>query len=141
VTPPTRTTRFMSATSLSADSLGIVTSALCVVHCIVTPVLLSISAVFAHLIPGEERTHRILAICIAALGAIALIQGFRTHGRRRILVLMALGLACIFCGAFFGDRLPGHAYEVAITLTGSLLMITAHRMNHTFCRDCRTCTH
>ena len=126
---------------LSADKLGIWASALCVVHCIVTPVLLSVSAVFAHLLPGEERTHRTLAIGVAALGAIALIQGFRTHGRRRILVLMALGLACIFCGAFFGNRLPGHVYEVAITLTGSILMITAHRMNHTFCRDCRTCTH
>jgi hypothetical protein len=127
--------------NISVDKLGIWASALCVIHCIVTPVLISVSAVFAHFIPGEERTHRSLAVCVAALGAIALIRGFRTHGRRRILVLMALGLNCIFCGAFFGDRLPGHPYEVAVTLAGSILMITAHRMNHTFCRDCRTCVH
>jgi peptidoglycan/LPS O-acetylase OafA/YrhL len=124
----------------SADKLGMWTSALCVVHCILTPVLLSMSSVFAYLIPGEQRTHRTFAILVAALGAIALIQGFRTHGRRRILVLMALGLGFIFCGAYFSDRLPVHSYEVAITLAGSVLMITAHRMNHTFCRDCHTCT-
>jgi hypothetical protein len=126
--------------AFSADNLGIWASAICVVHCILTPVLLSISAVFAHFIPGEEKTHRTLAVCVAALGAIALIKGFRTHGRRLILGLMALGLVFIFAGAFYGDLLPSHGYEVAVTMTGSLLMITAHRMNHTFCSDCRRCT-
>ncbi|MEI9978988.1 MAG: MerC domain-containing protein [Edaphobacter sp.] len=106
-----------------------------------TPVLLSASAVFAHFLPGEEKTHRTLAIGVAALGAVALIKGFRTHGRRRILGLMALGLGFIFAGAFYGDRLPAHAYEVAVTMTGSVLMISAHRMNHTFCSDCRRCVH
>jgi hypothetical protein len=136
---------FMSTSSrvsaFSADNLGIWASALCVVHCIVTPVLLSLSSVFAHFIPGEEKTHRTLAVGVAALGAIALIKGFRTHGRRRILGLMVMGLGFIFAGAFYGDLLPSHGCEVAVTMTGSLLMITAHRMNHTFCSDCRRCTH
>jgi hypothetical protein len=126
--------------TFSADNLGIWASALCVVHCMVTPVLLSVSSVFAHFIPGEEKTHRSLAVGVAALGAIALVKGFRTHGRRRILGLMALGLCFIFAGAFYGDLLPSHGYEVAVTMTGSLLMITSHRMNHTFCNDCRRCT-
>src|SRR5246127_5184570 len=127
--------------AFSADNLGIWASALCVVHCIATPVLLSLSTVFAHFIPGEEKTHRTLAVGVATLGAIALVKGFRTHGRRRILGLMVLGLGFIFAGAFYGDRLPSHGCEVAVTMTGSLLMITAHRMNHTFCSDCRRCTH
>jgi hypothetical protein len=134
---------FMSTSSrvsvFSADNLGIWASSLCVVHCIVTPVLISASAVFAHFIPGEEKTHRTLAVGVAALGAIALVKGFRTHGRRRILGLMALGLGFIFAGAFYGDRLPSHGYEVVVTMTGSALMICAHRMNHTFCSDCKTC--
>jgi MerC mercury resistance protein len=134
----------MSTTSrvsaFSADKLGIWASTLCVVHCIVTPVLISVSAVFAHFIPGEEKTHRTLAVGVATLGAIALVKGFRTHGRRRILGLIALGLGFIFAGAFYGDRLPSHGYEVAVTMTGSALMICAHRMNHTFCNDCRRCT-
>jgi hypothetical protein len=126
--------------ALSADNLGIWASTLCVVHCIVTPVLISMSAVFAHFIPGEEKTHRTLAVGVATLSAIALVKGFRTHGHRRILGLMTLGLGFIFAGAFYGDRLPSHVYEVAVTMTGSVMMIYAHRMNHTFCKDCRTCT-
>src|SRR6267154_2052104 len=130
----------LRSSTFSADNLGIWASALCVVHCIATPILLSMSVVFVHLIPGEETTHRTLAVGVAALGAVALVKGFRTHGRRRILGLMAVGLGFIFAGAFYGDRLPSHGYEVAVTMTGSLLMITAHRMNHTFCSDCRRCS-
>jgi hypothetical protein len=125
---------------LSADHLGIWASALCVVHCLFTPVLLSFSAVFAHFLPSEEKTHRVLAIVVAALGASALIRGYRNHRRPHVLILMGIGLACIFSGAFWGDLLPAHWVEVFITFTGSAFMIAAHRINHTFCRDCR-CSH
>ena len=131
----------LRSSAFSADNLGIWASALCVVHCIATPILLSMSVVFVHLIPGEEKTHRTLAMGIAVLGAIALVKGFRTHGRPIILAMMAAGLAFIFAGAFGGDRLPSHGYEVAVTMTGSVLMIAAHRMNHTFCNACRRCSH
>jgi hypothetical protein len=111
-----------------------------VIHCLVTPFLLSFSAVSAHFLPSEEKTHRTLAVAIAALGAIALVRGFRRHRSLRVLALMALGLLFIFGGAYWGDRLPSHAAEVLVTMIGSGFMISAHRMNHTFCRDC-DCSH
>ncbi|WP_179640547.1 MerC domain-containing protein [Tunturiibacter empetritectus] len=134
-------TSSLRASAFSADSLGTWASALCVVHCAITPVLISMSVVMARFIPGEERTHRTLAVGVAALGVMALVKGFRTHGRRRILGTMALGLGFIFAGAFFGGNLPSHGCEVAVTMTGSTLMICAHRMNHTFCRACMRCSH
>ncbi|WP_263379998.1 MerC domain-containing protein [Granulicella paludicola] len=119
-----------------SDRLGIWASGLCVVHCVLTPVLLSMSAVLAHLLPSEEGTHRTLALLVSLLGCLALVKGFRAHGRRLIPCLMAAGLACIFFGAFAGDHLAAHWEEVAITCAGSALMIAAHRLNHTFCRRC-----
>lgn len=121
---------------LWADRLGTWASVLCVVHCLFTPVLISFSAVFAHLLPGEERTHRTLAVCVACFGALALISGFRRHRRRRVVLLLVSGLGCIFYAAWFGDRLPSHVWEVSITFVGSSLMIAAHRLNHTFCGAC-----
>jgi peptidoglycan/LPS O-acetylase OafA/YrhL len=120
------------------DQIGVWTSTLCVVHCLLTPVVLSLSAVSAHFLPSEERTHRTLAI--AALGAIALVKGYRNHRSLRVLLLMVAGLASIFGGAFWGDHLPSHGVEVLVTLIGSGFMIAAHRTNHTFCRDC-SCSH
>jgi hypothetical protein len=95
-----------------------------------------LSAVFAHLLPAEESVHRSLALFVALFGAIALIGGFRKHRRATILFLMLGGLGCIAGTAWFGDKLPSHAFEVAITFMGSGLMIAAHRLNHTFCRSC-----
>jgi peptidoglycan/LPS O-acetylase OafA/YrhL len=123
-----------------ADRLGVWTSSLCVVHCVLTPILISSSAVLAHFLPADEKVHRSLALLVALFGAIALLVGFRKHGRRRILILMGTGLSCIAAAAWFGDKLPSHRYEVAITMVGSALMITAHRLNHTFCRSCECST-
>ena len=126
--------------ALPVDQIGVWTSTLCVVHCLLTPVVLSLSAVSAHFLPSEERTHRTLAVAIAALGAIALIKGYRNHRSLRVLLLMVTGLAFIFGGAFWGNHLPSHGVEVLVTLIGSGFMIAAHRTNHTFCRDC-SCSH
>ena len=126
--------------AFSADRLGMWASTACVLHCMLTPALLSFSAVFAHLLPSEEHTHRFLAVAITAIGAISLLYGYRRHRRIVVPLLMAAGLVFIFAGAWWGDRLPSHRAEVAITMMGSALMITAHRMNHTFCRNCSCAT-
>lgn len=123
--------------ALPVDQIGAWALTLCAIHCILTPVVLSISVVSAHFLPSEERTHRTLAIAIAALGAIALVKGYRRHRSWRVLLHMVIGLTFIFGGAWWGDRLPTHAAEVFITLIGSGFMITAHRINHTFCSNCR----
>lgn len=82
------------------DQIGVWTSTLCVIHCLLTPVVLSLSTVSAHFLPSEERTHRTLAVVITALGAIALVKGYRRHRSWRVLALMAVGLAFIFGGAY-----------------------------------------
>jgi hypothetical protein len=122
--------------TLPADQIGIWTSGFCMVHCLLTPIVLSLSAVSAHFLPSEERTHRVLAVSIAFVGALALVKGYRSHRRKCVPLLMAIGLALIFGGAWYGDHLPSHPAEVAITLIGSGFMIAAHRINHTFCRNC-----
>jgi hypothetical protein len=128
-------------TLLNPDRLGVVAALLCFFHCLLTPVLISMPAVFAHSLPSDEHTHRVLAVVVAALGALALVRGFRTHGRKRIIGYMVAGLLCILLGAWFGDRLPSHRVEVMITCLGSTLMIVAHRLNHTFCRSCDCTRH
>jgi uncharacterized membrane protein YfcA len=122
-----------------ADSLGIIASGLCFVHCVLTPIILSFSAVWAHYLPSDERFHRALAVIVAITGSTAISIGYRKHRRLRVVCFMVAGLTFILCGAWFGDRLPSHGAEIAVTTTGSLLMIAAHLMNHTFCRNCGRC--
>ncbi len=85
--------------TLPVDQIGVWTSTACVIHCVLTPIVLSISSVSAHFLPSEERTHRALAVVIAALGAIALVRSYRRHRSSSVLVLMVVGLIFIFGGA------------------------------------------
>ncbi len=121
------------------DRLGVVASVGCAIHCMAMPLVVSLSAVYAHLLPTEEHTHRVLAVVVSCVGAIALGRGYKRHRRFSPLLLMAAGLCFIVGGAVFGDRLPTHLAEVAVTMAGSCCMIAAHRKNHTFCRDCERC--
>lgn len=127
------------AQTLRSDSIGILLSAACFVHCVLTPFVLSFSPVLAHHIPGEERVHRFLAISIALIGSFAVFQGYRRHRRIRVVILLTTGLLLVFAGAYWGDRLPSHISEVAVTVAGSCLMMTAHFFNHTFCKGCTRC--
>jgi uncharacterized membrane protein YfcA len=123
----------------NADRLGILASSICAVHCLLTPVVLSLSAVWAHYLPSDERFHRVIAFIVAGLGASAVVANYRRHRRRRVLLLMGAGLVCIFLGAYYGERLRSHTTEIGVTPLGSALMISGHRLNHTFCRDCPEC--
>ena len=105
-------------------------------HCLLTPLLLSFSAVLAHMMPAEGSVHRTLAVLVASFGAFALIAGFRKHRRLLVLFMMVTGLSCIAGAAWFGDRLPSHLVEVFVTFCGSGFMVAAHRLNHTFCKSC-----
>jgi MerC mercury resistance protein len=126
------------------DRLGIWVSSLCILHCLLTPILLSLSTVLAHIapshmVPSEEKTHRLFSFIVAACGLIALLNGYRRHRRIEVVILMGGGLLCIFAGAYCGEYLSSHSVEVMVTLLGSGLMIAAHRRNHTFCQDSCSC--
>ena len=121
------------------DRLGIIASTACFIHCLLTPVILSLSAVYAHFLPTEEHTHRILAVTVTLVGALAIGSGYRRHRKPVVLWLMAVGLVLIFAGAFYGDLLPSHWAEITVTMMGGACMIAAHRKNHTFCGRCNRC--
>src|ERR1700751_6175589 len=109
------------------DRLGMVTSALCFIHCSADPVILSLSAVSSHFISSEEHTHRLLAVLVTIVGMAAISFGYRRHKRKRVLGTSTLVLGLICSGAYLGDLLPSHGGKVAVTLAGSFCMIFAHR--------------
>ena len=118
------------------DRWGTIASLACVVHCIATPILFSVFAVAAQIVPSEQHTHRVLAVPVCLLGLLAMRSGFKRHQRLAPALLMVVGLALIVATAWWGERIPSHLAEVAITITGSAFMIAAHRMNHKLCKAC-----
>jgi hypothetical protein len=126
-----------------ADMVGIALSALCMVHCLVLPLLVSFAPAILRGLPGDDVTHRVLAIGIALAGGLAFRSGYKVHRKGWILALFLLGIALISAAAALGDSvLPGFG-ETGITICGSLLLITAHWCNRSFCHSCavESCHH
>jgi len=120
------------------DRFGTIASVACLVHCALTPIVFSLFAFAAPLMPSEGRIHRFLAVPVCLIAIFAMQSGYRSHRNFVPAGLMILGLSFILLGAFYGDQMPSHLCEVAVTMVGSGCMVAAHRMNHTLrCRcDC-----
>jgi peptidoglycan/LPS O-acetylase OafA/YrhL len=121
------------------DGLGAGASALCFVHCLLGPVIFVVAPGFAHLIPGDESVHRVLAIAILAFAVLAIHSGYRVHRRKRVLVVIGSGLLAIIVAAIAGDELGSHAMEVSVTVLGSALLVYGHGLNRQLCRECGKC--
>src|SRR3712207_3783581 len=67
-----------------ADRAGICLSAICIVHCILTPVILLALPAFQFFEWYHESLHVIFAVIIPLLALAAFVPGYRLHGEKRV---------------------------------------------------------
>lgn len=125
----------------ASDFVGIGLSLLCLVHCMALPVLIAFAPAILRALPGDDVTHRCLAVAIGLVGLLAFRSGYRVHHRRWVLAVFVTGLVLVSTAAVLGEAVLAAYGEAAITVCGGLLLVTAHLVNHSFCRSCavRSC--
>jgi hypothetical protein len=121
-----------------ADVAGATASGFCLVHCLLTPLVISAFPGILPYIPGDAWFHRLLALGIVLLGAVAFVPGYRIHRRKSLLLLIGAGMSLILVVAWAGESRHGAA-ELALSIAGSLMLVTAHLLNRSFCRQCVSC--
>lgn len=110
----------------TADRAGIAASGVCVLHCLFVPVALALfPGVIARLF-ASPLTHHVLAGVVVCTSLAAFIPGWLKHGESRVWGWALVGLACV-AGARLEAEGPA---EVMLTALGSVLLIVAHRLNH-----------
>ena len=119
------------------DKLGIFVSSLCIVHCLMLPVIMvmfpSLALVFG---VDEELAHKILLAFLTPAAIFAVYTGFKIHKQKRPLAFMVAGFALVVFGTFHGFHLISHSMEAPFVLVGSLLMVRAHLLNSKHCKRC-----
>jgi hypothetical protein len=108
------------------------------VHCLLTPVVISLFPDIIPYLPGDASFHRWLAIGIVLMGFAGFVPGYRQHRRKSLLALIGIGMCLILFVAWKGESLH-LAMELVLSIGGSMLLVTAHLLNRSFCRQCRTC--
>jgi hypothetical protein len=116
-----------------ADQLGIGLSGLCLVHCLLTPlVIILIPAIEVSVY--HEMFHRSLLMVLPLIALGAFIPGYRRHGQLSVFLWSIPGLALIALGALaFENNLW---LQTLTSIAGSALLIRAHFINHGLRANC-----
>lgn len=119
----------MFSQNLHIDKIGAGLSLICLVHCIATALLVGIMPLFA--LFGDF--HVWLLIPLVPVALIAIYDAVCVHRRKMIALVILTGIIIIsvFCLVFHGS-----VYELPGMLTGSVLLVTGHYLNHSKCRHC-----
>ncbi len=111
------------------DRVGITLSGICVVHCLLLPVLLALLPLWPFGETLHAWMHPAIAVLLVPTTALAMISAYRRHRRWMILVLLGSGLVFILAAGILGHIGPGAPLEMIVTMIGSFLLITGHWIN------------
>ena len=124
--------------SHTLDKVAILLSGACLVHCLATPVLLTLLPILSSSILADDVLfHQILLWAVLPISCAALLIGCRKHKNLSILATGAIGLGILLLVAFFGHDWFGITGEKIATSVGGIILATSHFLNY---RACQTTT-
>jgi len=119
-----------------SDRLAMLLSSLCVIHCLLTPILLiSIPALAGVSILNDETFHQILLFFVLPIGVFALSLGYLHHKNKWVVFAGVFGLTLLSSPLLvewigLGHEVLGEHGEVIITVIASFIIVGAHLINY-----------
>jgi hypothetical protein len=115
------------------DKLGILASGLCMIHCLVVPLLLLL---LPSLLSGvEDSTHKILLWVVTPLALMALVQGYLRHRCLSPLIVGFIGLLLMGLSLILDTHVQGLTLHSLLMLGAGGCLLVAHT------RNLKRCTH
>ncbi|MCH9697300.1 MAG: MerC domain-containing protein [Gammaproteobacteria bacterium] len=113
------------------DILGATISGLCIIHCMLTPVLLIMGISMAGLSFLEsEWVHQLLAVPMVLLLVWSISHGWRIHRQRQPVLFGLAGLLLLIASLSTTDVL-----ETCLAVSAGLILILAHLLNRKLIRN------
>lgn len=123
------------------DRVAIFLSGLCLLHCLLLPVVIALFPLLSIGFGGDEHFHELLLWFVLPVSTVGLALGWRHHRSVRALTLGVIAMAILAFAATWGhDNLP-EFIEVALTVLGSLMLAVAHLQNFRHLRRCPVTSH
>ncbi|MFZ5627832.1 MAG: MerC domain-containing protein [Spirochaetota bacterium] len=110
------------------DKLGIVVSGLCLVDCLVLPLLSALLVSLQSSVSWFASLHLYLLPVIGLTAAMAFHHSYKAHRSYGIVIMGAVGYLLLVLGEVFENRLRFLLFNW-VTLLGSALLIAAHLRN------------
>jgi hypothetical protein len=116
------------------DASGASMSTLCAVHCVLTPMVVTLLPVIGLGILADERTELALLALSASLGLASLGLGYRVHRSRRAVVVLAAGL-CLLISGRVAEGWEQERIGLTLIVGGGLVVASSHLLNRRLCRS------
>lgn len=157
--PPT-----LPRTLTTLDRTGVIASIFCAIHCAIAPILLLVAPTLGGLWV-HPLSHLAIAALVLPVAAFALRHGFRSHGKRWVIMLGGMGIGLVLVGAALpyltgpavdscascDQCCPSYVVDEAtgtetlnippasiVTLIGGASLVAAHLANLRCCSLCRS---
>ena len=121
------------------DRLAISLSALCVMHCLLTPLLIVVLPSIMAVQLENEAFHRVLLIAVIPTSIFSLLIGCKQHKYYRLLAIGLVGLLFLISAIFMEDLAHGEILEKALTITGACILAVGHYLNFRLCNKKDKC--
>lgn len=122
-------------TTPPVDLLGLALSGLCIVHCLLTPVLLVVVPnLVPHWVQAEGHGHHWFYFILIFVAGFSVVAGYRQHSSWRPALWLGLGLVTVGVATM---ALDGN-WEYGLTVLGSFFLLRGHYLNRKQCRLCES---
>lgn len=125
----------MEKDSTIFDVLGISASLICILHCILSSMVLAFLPHFGQKLWNSEFAHQGLVLIAMFFCFASIYQGYKKNTDKKTLLLFLSGFICLFSSAFLLPEQLHEKYEIYILGSGGLALTSGHVFN--FRRLCR----
>lgn len=123
-------------TSVKLDKFAILLSGVCLVHCLLTPVLVTLLPILTtSVLLDDSMFHKLMLWLVLPTSLVALFLGCRKHKKWFIAATGALGIAILIGVAFIGHELFGITGEKVATSIGGIVLAVSHYLNYRACQS------
>ena len=119
------------------DRMAVAMSVVCIVHCLLTPVLVTLFPIIAGTVLADHQFHAFLLIFIVPTSGIALYLGCRRHRSGLVFSLGISGMLILSIVALLGPEGLTVTGEKIATGFGGVILASAHILNFRRCRNMR----
>jgi len=115
----------MNIIRINLDKAGIIVSVLCAIHCLSLPILVSILPLIGLQFLSNEIVEFIFILLALFIATLSLSGSyFKIHRNFFPIAVLLIGFLILIVGRNLFEE-----FEVVLTVTGALVVITAHIIN------------
>lgn len=116
-----------SAKPAALDQVALLLSGLCLLHCLLLPLLVVIVPFLGQL--GDDHLHAELLLIVVPVSLVALLLGYRRHARRDVIAWGVAGLLTLIVGGTIAHSTYGLLADRSLTVAGSIMLAVTHLRN------------